>query len=168
MPNIHACCVTHYQILPIACELSAYPPACNMLCVEQDLSVTWVVQVVSLGTHIVDPALGGAMLLMEVMPSVLARRSFPPPATHEAIEPGYRDSPDPSENMALVFTKALPCSPNVHLDCICNVMCPSPVLQNVINTRCSSHWLCRWLQKFLSSLKRTSIPRCMQRRHMHT
>lgn len=63
---------------------------------------------VSLGTHVVSHMLAGPMLLMEVMPAVLGRRSFGPPATEEMIEPGYRDSPDPKHNMALVFTKVSP------------------------------------------------------------
>lgn len=62
-------------------------------------------QVVSLGTHIVDHSLAGPMLLMEVMPQLLGRRSFPPPVTQEMIEPGFRDSPDPAHHMALVFTR---------------------------------------------------------------
>lgn len=45
------------------------------------------------------------MLLMEVMPMILGRRSFPPPATILSHEPGYRDSPDPRKTMALVFMK---------------------------------------------------------------
>ena len=64
-----------------------------------------LVQVVSLGTHVVDRQLAGPMLLMEVMPTILARRHFPPPTTEESIEPGYRDSPDPAQDMALVFTR---------------------------------------------------------------
>ena len=64
-------------------------------------------QVVSLGTHIVDHRLAGAMLLMEIMPANMGRRSFPPPMTEEMNEPGFRDSPDPAHHMALVFTKAI-------------------------------------------------------------
>ena len=64
-----------------------------------------LVQVVSLGTHVVDSQLAGPMLLMEVMPTILARRHFPPPTTEESIKPGYRDSPDPAQDMALVFTR---------------------------------------------------------------
>ena len=58
----------------------------------------------------VDERFAGAMLLMEVMPTILARRHFPPPATAETLEPGFRDSPDPAAGMALVFTRVrLPC-----------------------------------------------------------
>ncbi|CAL8470951.1 g10493 [Coccomyxa elongata] len=62
-------------------------------------------QVISLGVHVVHDVFPGAMLLMEVMPSLLARRSFPRPATERCLEPGFRDSPDPSA-VALVFIRA--------------------------------------------------------------
>lgn len=62
-------------------------------------------QVISLGVHEVAEEWPGPMLLMEVMPSLLARRSFPRPATAGALEPGFRDSPDPAA-VALVFIKA--------------------------------------------------------------
>jgi hypothetical protein len=42
------------------------------------------------------------MLLMEVLPSLLAARNFPRLATARMLEPGYRDSPDPSA-VAIVF-----------------------------------------------------------------
>ena len=48
------------------------------------------------------------MLLMEVMPSLLVRREFPPPPTTAALEPGYRDSPRPSA-LALVFVRVRAC-----------------------------------------------------------
>ena len=62
-------------------------------------------QVISLGTHVVHPDMVEPMLLMEVMPMILGRRSFPPPATILSHEPGYRDSPDPRKTMALVFMR---------------------------------------------------------------
>ncbi|EIE20201.1 hypothetical protein COCSUDRAFT_67530 [Coccomyxa subellipsoidea C-169] len=62
-------------------------------------------QVISLGVHVVHEAFPGAMLLMELMPSLLARRSFPRPATQHCLEPGFRDSPHPSA-VALVFVRA--------------------------------------------------------------
>ncbi len=69
-------------------------------------------QVISLGTHLIEAASAEPMLLMEVMPSVLAKRSFPAPATHEQIEPGYRDAPDPSQNCVIVFSRVCaPCLP---------------------------------------------------------
>ncbi len=67
-------------------------------------------QVISLGVHVVHDAFPGAMLLMEVMPSLLARRSFPRPATERCLEPGFRDSPDPSA-VALVFIRVRLCLP---------------------------------------------------------
>ena len=47
----------------------------------------------------------GPMLLMEVMPAALARRSFPAPRTAAAIDPGYRDAPAQGEDMAVVYVK---------------------------------------------------------------
>ena len=64
-----------------------------------------LVQVISLGTHLIEATSAEPMLLMEVMPSILAKRSFPAPATHEQIEPGYRDAPDPSHNCVIVFSR---------------------------------------------------------------
>ena len=52
------------------------------------------------------------ILLMEAMPSLLAKRDFDPPLTLRMVEPGFRDSPDPEHNMAIAFVKAskgLPC-----------------------------------------------------------
>jgi hypothetical protein len=68
--------------------------------------LTWVfrAQVISLGVHVVHEVFPAAMLLMEVMPSLLARRSFPRPATERCLEPGFRDSPHPSA-VALVFIR---------------------------------------------------------------
>ena len=45
------------------------------------------------------------MLLMEVMPSVLAKRSFPAPQTLRQLEPGYRDAPEPGDNCVIVFSR---------------------------------------------------------------
>ncbi len=44
---------------------------------------------------------------MEVMPSLLAKRNFDPLNTLLQLEPGYRDSPEPNDNMAIVFVKVL-------------------------------------------------------------
>ena len=71
--------------------------------------ILWCVplaQVISLGTHLIEPTSAEPMLLMEVMPSILAKRSFPAPATFEQIEPGYRDAPDPGQNCVIVFSRA--------------------------------------------------------------
>ena len=46
------------------------------------------------------------ILLMEAMPSLLAKRDFDPPLTLRMVEPGFRDSPDPEHNMAIAFVKA--------------------------------------------------------------
>ena len=45
--------------------------------------------------HMLDPTFPHAVLLMEIMPTLLARREFPPPDTMQTLEPGFRDSPDP-------------------------------------------------------------------------
>lgn len=37
--------------------------------------------------------------------AVLAKRSFPPPATTRLVETGYRDAPDVDSDMAIVFVK---------------------------------------------------------------
>jgi hypothetical protein len=65
-------------------------------------------QVISLGVHVISEAFGDPMLLMEVMPTLLARRAFAPPATRARLEPGFRDSPDPAA-LALVFIRARSC-----------------------------------------------------------
>lgn len=82
-------------------------------------------QVISLGIHVIEvgPEMY-RMLLMEVMPSVLARRTFPPPRTAAQLEPGFRDAPDPAHHLAILFMKvpAFDCSRNrtsgVRVGCI--------------------------------------------------
>jgi hypothetical protein len=61
--------------------------------------------VINLGVHMLDPAFPHAVLLMEVMPSLLSRREFPPPDTMQTLEPGFRDSPDPGRDLAIVFLR---------------------------------------------------------------
>ena len=39
------------------------------------------------------------------MPSVLARRTFPPPRTAAQLEPGFRDAPDPAHHLAILFMR---------------------------------------------------------------
>lgn len=39
------------------------------------------------------------------MPSVLARRTFPPARTAAQLEPGFRDAPDPAHHLAILFMK---------------------------------------------------------------
>jgi hypothetical protein len=43
---------------------------------------------------------------MEVMPTLMAGRSFKPPSTHLQLELGYREAPGVHEPMAMVFVKA--------------------------------------------------------------
>lgn len=59
-------------------------------------------QAISLGVHCISDAFPEAMLLMEVLPSLLAARDFPRLASARMLELGYRDSPDPSA-VAIVF-----------------------------------------------------------------
>ena len=69
-------------------------------------------QIISLGVHVIDEDFTQPILLMEAMPSLLAKRDFDPPLTLRMVEPGFRDSPDPEHNMAIAFVKAskwLPC-----------------------------------------------------------
>ena len=60
---------------------------------------------IHLGTHQLSHDFPEPLLLMEVMPSVLARRSFLPPISLARLEPGFRESPDPFFPMALMFLK---------------------------------------------------------------
>lgn len=69
------------------------------------LTESTMTQVISLGTHAIDEAFAQPVLLMELMPSILAKRSFGPLRTIATLEPGYRDSPDPSKDLAIVFIK---------------------------------------------------------------
>ena len=69
------------------------------------------VQVISLGTHVVCAEIPKPLSLMEVMPTLLAKRHFPPLDTARQLVPGYRDSPDPSNEMAIVYIKAGPRRP---------------------------------------------------------
>ena len=71
---------------------------------------------IHLGTHRLSQDFPEPALLMEVMPSVLARRSFPPPASLACLEPGFRESPDPFFPMALVFLKV-----TTHLYWVCTL-----------------------------------------------
>ena len=65
-------------------------------------SILVLTQAISLGVHCVSDAIPGAMLLMEVLPSLLASRDFPRLATARMLEAGYRDSPD-ALSVAIVF-----------------------------------------------------------------
>ena len=64
-----------------------------------------VLQIISLGSHSIDADFEQAVLLMEIMPSLLAKRPFDPLNTLHQLEPGYRDSPEDTEDMAIVFVK---------------------------------------------------------------
>lgn len=66
------------------------------------------VQIISLGSHSIDADFEQAVLLMEIMPSLLAKRHFDPLNTLAQLEPGYRDSPEPDEDMAIMFVKVRP------------------------------------------------------------
>jgi len=63
-------------------------------------------QAISLGTHLFEGAPDAEpMLLMEVMPSVLAKRGFSPPDTACRVTLGYRDAPEPGPDCVIVFSK---------------------------------------------------------------
>ncbi|KAH7623655.1 putative Adenylate cyclase [Nannochloris sp. 'desiccata'] len=65
-------------------------------------------QVISLGTHaLTDPVLPGPTMLMEVMPQVLAKRSFPPPQKGQMVEPGYRDAPSAATDVAIAQVRVV-------------------------------------------------------------
>lgn len=63
------------------------------------------VSVLSLGMHVLSCDFHKPMHLMEVMPNLLSRRNFAHIQTKRLVEPGYRDAPDPSKPMAMVFMK---------------------------------------------------------------
>lgn len=63
-------------------------------------------QVLSLGTHVLSPRFSAPTMLMEVMPQMLARRTFPTLRTECLLVPGFRESPDPDKDMAILFCKA--------------------------------------------------------------
>ena len=64
------------------------------------------VQVICLGSHrlkLGDPV----KALMELTPMLIGARHFPPIASDEVIFPGYRESPSPNREMAILFCQAL-------------------------------------------------------------
>ncbi|KAK9786282.1 hypothetical protein WJX73_000303 [Symbiochloris irregularis] len=62
-------------------------------------------QVISLGTHQFHNVRPDPSLIMEVMPAILARRTFPRLQSDGVLDPGFRESPDPTFNMAILFIK---------------------------------------------------------------
>ena len=62
-------------------------------------------QVISLGTHVICPTILKPVAVMEVMPTLLAKRAFPPLDTAQQLVPGYRDSPEPGSEMAIAYIK---------------------------------------------------------------
>lgn len=59
--------------------------------------------VISLGTHLVEhPWCPEPMMLMEVMPKTLSKRSFPRPKSTTMVEPGYRDAPPEDSVVTIV------------------------------------------------------------------
>lgn len=63
------------------------------------------VSIISLGKHEVSADFPHPMLLMEVMPTLLSRRTFKHLDTRKQVEPGFRDAPNPNQPMAIVFAK---------------------------------------------------------------
>lgn len=60
---------------------------------------------ISLGTHKFHNVRPDPALIMEVMPAILARRAFPRLQSDGVLDPGFRESPDPTFNMAILFIK---------------------------------------------------------------
>ncbi len=55
----------------------------------------------------------------QVMPNLLSRRRFQPPATLRMVLPGFRDAPEAGDPMAIVFCKARGgCLPVVSTVCV--------------------------------------------------
>ena len=61
-------------------------------------------QVISLGVHTL-PKEGVHMALMELLPFAVAKRTFPPVPSAHMVSPGYRQSPDISQWMVIMFAK---------------------------------------------------------------
>ncbi len=62
--------------------------------------------VISLGTHLIEhPCCPEPMMLMEVMPKPLSKRSFPRPKSTMMVEPGYRDAPPEDSIVTVVHLK---------------------------------------------------------------
>ena len=65
-------------------------------------------QVISLGTHIIqEPCFPGPVMLMEVMPKLLSKRTFPRPKNTTFVEPGYRDAPSGNSIVTIVHLKVV-------------------------------------------------------------
>ena len=62
--------------------------------------------------HVISTGTPKPTLVMEVMPTMLAKRHFPPLDSASQLMPGYRDSPDPEGDMALVYIKVGPLLPH--------------------------------------------------------
>ena len=82
-------------------------------------------QVISLGTHVISLEWPKPMMVFEVMPSVLAKRTFPPLASERMLVPGYRDSPDPGQDMAIVYIKVGTAAACCH-PLLCRTACHTP------------------------------------------
>ena len=62
--------------------------------------------IISLGTHLIEhPCCPEPMMLMEVMPKTLSKRTFPRPKGTTMIEPGYRDAPPEHSVVTVVHLK---------------------------------------------------------------
>ncbi len=66
-------------------------------------------QSISLGCHIISDEYPDQYTLTEIQPLILARRNFPPLLSKRMVSPGYREAPDPSYRMAIVFIKVRAC-----------------------------------------------------------
>ena len=62
--------------------------------------------IISLGTHLIEhPCLPEPMMLMEVMPKTLSKRTFPPLKGTTLLDPGYRDAPPEHSVVTIVQLK---------------------------------------------------------------
>ena len=65
-------------------------------------------RIISLGTQAVqDPTVSRPMMLVEVMPQPLAKRSFPPPQRAIMVDPGYRDAPSGNDEIAIAHVRLI-------------------------------------------------------------
>lgn len=78
---------------------------CVIMCHASAHAITPYTQSISLGTHVVHSDFPEPIALTEIQPLLLARRNFPPLRSLQMVSPGYREAPDPSSKMAIVFVK---------------------------------------------------------------
>jgi hypothetical protein len=73
---------------------------------------------------------------MEVMPNLLAKRTFHPVMTKKLVEPGYREAPDSRDPMVIVFAKVCRSSfhtamPRVHHSMVAEAVAAGLLVQDL-------------------------------------